>query len=406
MEQSNNKVSYNKVAAILFTVYAAFQVFYTIRGFVYGSFPWVAILVLGACVISAYALYSERKDYLLLIGFGILLFSAIYSFLIGFRYQNYYVFNWRYGMRFNLFAMLPALLNLFSKLSAFGLVFVFATEYLPQGKEYAKKFWFAPAVCEVGSFVVAILIVIITRISGKHWGGTYSYFSFGSIVLRFIVAAAFLLVALWLAYPEGFSKKEAMAGETENTGATVTGTSKTNTVVSDSAYCSLVTHILLLLFTCGVWLYIWIYRITGYTNQAKGEEYRNPTTKLLLCMFVPFYSIYWTYKSAIRIDKMSQEKGISSDLATLCLILAIFVPIIPPILMQDKVNAIVSSSAPVQPTANVQAAQYVQPTPVQSQPVQSVVDETELLKKYKDLLDTGVITQEEFDAKKKQILGL
>ena len=32
--------------------------------------------------------------------------------------------------------------------------------------------------------------------------------------------------------------------------------------------------------------------------------------------------------------------------------------------------------------------------------------ETELLKKYKDLLDTGVITQEEFDAKKKQILGL
>ena len=28
------------------------------------------------------------------------------------------------------------------------------------------------------------------------------------------------------------------------------------------------------------------------------------------------------------------------------------------------------------------------------------------LKKFKDLLDTGVITQEEFDAKKKQLLGL
>ena len=28
------------------------------------------------------------------------------------------------------------------------------------------------------------------------------------------------------------------------------------------------------------------------------------------------------------------------------------------------------------------------------------------LKKYKDLLDTGVISQEEFDAKKKQILGV
>ena len=28
------------------------------------------------------------------------------------------------------------------------------------------------------------------------------------------------------------------------------------------------------------------------------------------------------------------------------------------------------------------------------------------LKKYKDLLDSGVISQEEFDAKKKQLLGL
>lgn len=30
----------------------------------------------------------------------------------------------------------------------------------------------------------------------------------------------------------------------------------------------------------------------------------------------------------------------------------------------------------------------------------------EELKTYKELLDTGVITQEEFDAKKKQLLGL
>ena len=34
---------------------------------------------------------------------------------------------------------------------------------------------------------------------------------------------------------------------------------------------------------------------------------------------------------------------------------------------------------------------------------QSIADE---LKKFKDLLDSGVITQEEFDAKKKQLLGL
>ena len=39
-------------------------------------------------------------------------------------------------------------------------------------------------------------------------------------------------------------------------------------------------------------------------------------------------------------------------------------------------------------------------------PAASKSDEADQLKKYKDLLDSGVITQEEFDAKKKQLLGL
>jgi predicted Zn-dependent peptidase len=42
-------------------------------------------------------------------------------------------------------------------------------------------------------------------------------------------------------------------------------------------------------------------------------------------------------------------------------------------------------------------------------PVQVSIQQTssaDELKKYKDLLDQGIITQEEFDAKKKQILGL
>ena len=42
-------------------------------------------------------------------------------------------------------------------------------------------------------------------------------------------------------------------------------------------------------------------------------------------------------------------------------------------------------------------------TPILSRPVYSTADE---IKTYKELLDTGAITQEEFDAKKKQLLGL
>ena len=170
---------------------------------------------------------------------------------------------------------------------------------------------------------------------------------------------------------------------------------KPYTTVSNEIYCGMTKHVLLLLFTFGIWYYIWIYRMTGYTNAAENEEYRNPTKKLLLCLFVPFYIIYWIYKTAQRVDKMAAVKGISSDMATLCLILAFFVPIIPPILLQDKMNNIVMAND----TQSVSA-----------QKVETVNGATlgtaEELKNFKELLDDGVITQEEFDAKKKQLLGL
>lgn len=41
-----------------------------------------------------------------------------------------------------------------------------------------------------------------------------------------------------------------------------------------------------------------------------------------------------------------------------------------------------------------------------NRPVQAALSPAEELKKFKDLLDMGAITQEEFDAKKKQLLGL
>lgn len=41
--------------------------------------------------------------------------------------------------------------------------------------------------------------------------------------------------------------------------------------------------------------------------------------------------------------------------------------------------------------------------PFEAEKPRDVVEE---LKRYKDLLDSGILTQEEFDAKKKQLLGL
>ncbi len=56
--------------------------------------------------------------------------------------------------------------------------------------------------------------------------------------------------------------------------------------------------------------------------------------------------------------------------------------------------------------SNLLVDRQYKPTPtttIKQEIPQSLADE---LKKYKELLDMGVITQEEFDAKKKQLLGL
>jgi hypothetical protein len=172
-------------------------------------------------------------------------------------------------------------------------------------------------------------------------------------------------------------------------------------VNTDAAgYYSLTAHVLLL-FTFGIWNLIWIYKTTGFLNCVEGEEERNPTTKLLLCMFIPFYSIYWVYKSSQRIEKLSASKGVHSDIATPCLILEFFIPLIPPIIMQDKINAAVRAVPPI--TQNT-GSNNPEAHAAQSVNVQSGVPEE--LKKYKDLLDSGIITQEEFEAKKKQLLDL
>ena len=83
---------------------------------------------------------------------------------------------------------------------------------------------------------------------------------------------------------------------------------------------------------------------------------------------------------------IAKEKGLESEIATKCLILAIFLPIIPPILMQEKINQTVVGFAPKKTSA--------------------LIAEAEAIEKYKELYDKGVITKAEFEAKKKQLLGL
>ena len=110
-------------------------------------------------------------------------------------------------------------------------------------------------------------------------------------------------------------------------------------------YVSMVLHIVLILFTFGIWSAIWVYRTTRYTNQVKDLEERIPIRKLLLCLFVPFYIVYWNYVTAKRIDMIAEENGVKTDakIAVLCLVFSFLLNIAPPIIMQSRINKIAKS---------------------------------------------------------------
>ncbi|MCC8014138.1 MAG: DUF4234 domain-containing protein, partial [Eubacterium sp.] len=214
-----------------------------------------------------------------------------------------------------------------------------------------------------------------------------------------IIIAIAIIIGLLLCLPIGIIIAIAAAVYFYTT-RTAAGQSQENQI-KNLHYKGIAEHAILMFVTCGIYLFVWDYHTTDFLNCVEDEEKRDPSTTLLLCIFIPFYSVYWTYKSAQRIDKLAKNNGIESDLSTVCLILSVFAGFIPPILMQDKINALI-----IKTNGNIQT-QNIQPTAQKLQTNNSVVfGTTEELKKYKELLDSGVITQDEFEAKKKQLLSL
>ena len=250
---------------------------------------------------------------------------------------------------FNLLCMLPDLLSLVAVGAACFAVFAMSTSLLEKYRETAEKLWFVPVIMEAASILLSIILYIafyVLNIFNVYW--IYGWYNFGTFLYELLYTAGLAAVLLNLKYPEGIAQRQAAPSAEEHyqnaqyaSGSASSAVYTTRNLTRPDGYCSMVKHVLLLIFTFGIWQLIWIYRTTRYLNCVTVEPPRNPTTKLLLCMFVPFYIIYWMYKHAKYIDILAAQKGIPSDIGVLCLVLEFFVPIVPPILMQDKMNTIV-----------------------------------------------------------------
>ncbi len=220
------------------------------------------------------------------------------------------------------------------------------------GARLAKPGNKAIAFLPAGLYLLSYIITVFTNsgVLAYYWQNT-SFISaedmawlaqlvFYVYIAPFIVLIALVFAGLWLPYASRPKAAAAPAGA--------------GTVQPPAAegYCGMFKHFFLLIFTFGIWLCIWIYRTTRFLNRVQDEPPRKPARKLLLCMFIPFYYIYWIYRSAQRMDKLMNRSGIPANGATFQLLMAFFAPGVCPIMLQDKINTVVMKEA---------AAQYRQP---------------------------------------------
>lgn len=316
-----------------------------------------ALTLLGYILVIV-PLFCGKRSVVTAIGFALMTAA---SFVTALRYIAY-------GM--DIAHILQQVMPLLCTASAAIFALALTTNALGEVKTFAKKAFFLPSILSLLNWLQLLFGAVLTLITG---------FGFWAAGLRSLIVAflgsILLAVALFfsMAYLAGEDGAEPQPTVRENDGTDYS--------------CGLIKHILLLLFTFGIWQCIWIYRTTRFTNQLETEEELSPGIQLLLYLFVPFYSLYWTYKCSKRIDAISHANGLGSDLAVLCLILAIFISIVPPILMQDQINTIVGIQ---RGTTRVKSTSSVE----------------QELRKYKDLLDKGLITPEEYEAKRRQLLGL
>lgn len=89
---------------------------------------------------------------------------------------------------------------------------------------------------------------------------------------------------------------------------------------------NMVTTILLLVFTCGIYNYYLIYALSNDLNSLSYENKNEPVLDVVLSVVTcGIYQLYWYYKIGKQLENYENEIGMRvNSIAILCPILAVF----------------------------------------------------------------------------------
>lgn len=322
--KENNKTA--KVAAVLLLICAIIHLILSANSYGMDIFRVLGIMSNISLIVLAVLLFMGRKTKILIAPLGLVLAVQVLRCI---SHPNI-----GYEMVINLNFIVNMIIELLSLVIYILLILAVINKDIKVNKIIFTLVIAGKVFFNILSFVIVIIYVGI-NVFGEQLAALHMLGIFVGTILEPI---AFLLMYMWLTPADNrwSDKKEDISEMT----AEGEGNTYIKGVPVKSGHIDMLMHILLLVFTCGIWNLVWIYKTTDYLNCVEDEPYQNPGSKLLLCMFIPFYSIYWVYKNAARIDKLAKNNDVYSDITTIATVMAVILNIVAPIIMQEKINVI------------------------------------------------------------------
>lgn len=166
--------------------------------------------------------------------------------------------------------------------------------------------------------------------------------------------------------------------------------------------------ILLSLVTFGIYYVYWRYTLCKKLRAWAGEN-ESCGGETACLVLVPFYSLYWMFTRGKKFYAVSSARGVYvQDNAVVYLILDLFgLGIVSYALIQNDFNRIAEGLAGAPPAAYAQPVPppSTQASPTAAPPAPAGKPDAEArLGQIRSLLDKGIISQEEYEAKRQEIL--
>ena len=284
--------------------------------------------------------------------------AALIGFFAGFSRELYAIVTVRGEYRNaseNFFTVLPGLLYLAGALGVTALGGLLFASKFPAIGDRLRRLWYLPALLFAVALLYALCLGLIVTLYGygSRWAGFSEFVS-----LRTLLWGGFAFCLGLRAAGHEELPTRAAPGDTEGGAPAV-------------KYCSAAKLLFLTLITLGIWMLVWIYRTTAALSPYEDKHPRKPWLEVICCLLLPFYVVYWLYKSA-QLAALAADGEEDRHFSTLCLILGALLTPVSMLLVQDKLNVLADREPEIEVDFEI-----VEPAPAEEEPVREAPVEEE-----------------------------